>query len=245
MKIGIVSDLHLEMHRDQGVSMASSIKSDTDILVLAGDIFSLKHHYWPIELMKIFCASFKDVIYTYGNHELYGTSPLKAFDNLAYLGRKFSNLHILQDGKPETIQSQRFIGGTLWFRDQPDNILYKDNLNDFHLIKSFVPWVYRENTLMIDNLVANLQKDDVLITHHLPSDLSVHEQYKNDSLNRFFVCDISDLISERAPRLCIHGHSHMPTDYMIGSTRIVSNPLGYPHEFPTRIANYKPLEIEI
>jgi Icc-related predicted phosphoesterase len=32
------------------------------------------------------------------------------------------------------------------------------------------------------------------------------------------------------PRLWIHGHTHTSFDYMIGDTRVVANPHGYPGE---------------
>ena len=33
------------------------------------------------------------------------------------------------------------------------------------------------------------------------------------------------------PRLWIHGHTHGSKDYMLGDTRVICNPGGYPHRW--------------
>ena len=38
------------------------------------------------------------------------------------------------------------------------------------------------------------------------------------------------LIIEMQPRLWVHGHTHEIFDYYIGTTRVLCNPRGYPHE---------------
>jgi len=35
---------------------------------------------------------------------------------------------------------------------------------------------------------------------------------------------------EHQPKLWIHGHGHDRCDYVLGKTRVVANPLGYPNE---------------
>ena len=46
-------------------------------------------------------------------------------------------------------------------------------------------------------------------------------------LNRFFLCDVDDLIERAGPPLWVHGHTHCSMDTQVGRTRIVCNPLGY------------------
>jgi hypothetical protein len=58
----------------------------------------------------------------------------------------------------------------------------------------------------------------------------VSAQYKGSPLNPFFVCDVENIIYERTPKLWIHGHTHDSVDLKLGDTRIVCNPIGYPHE---------------
>ncbi len=38
MKVLVLSDLHLEFHKDDGLSFIESLNTDVDVLVLAGDI---------------------------------------------------------------------------------------------------------------------------------------------------------------------------------------------------------------
>ena len=228
MKLTIISDSHCEGHKDQGVSFVDSvIPADSDVLVLAGDIFYLKNDYWPKLLLKKFCDKFKDVIFTPGNHCYYGTSVARVETNLHSMENWFPNLHILRHCEVHVIQGRRFLGGTLWFRHDPMNPIYADLLNDFSLIKGFVPWVYAENETTIRGLENNLKEGDIIVTHHLPSDICVAEQYRGDNTNRFFVCDLSNLIIDRKPDLWICGHSHIPVDTILGNTRIYSNPFGY------------------
>ena len=50
-------------------------------------------------------------------------------------------------------------------------------------------------------------------------------------MNAFFVCDLAAHVrTRRDPKLWIHGHSHDRCDYLLGKTRVVGNPLGYPNE---------------
>jgi hypothetical protein len=49
-------------------------------------------------------------------------------------------------------------------------------------------------------------------------------------MNAFFVCDMVPHVRERQPKVWIHGHSHDRCDYLLGKTRVVTNPHGYPNE---------------
>lgn len=68
-----------------------------------------------------------------------------------------------------------------------------------------------------------------MVTHHLPSKQSIKPCFEGDPLNRFFLCDVDDLIERGGPALWVHGHTHSSIDARVGGTRIVCNPLGYPN----------------
>ena len=136
------------------------------------------------------------------------------------------NLHWLQNSTLE-LSGVRFAGTTLWFRDDPDNLAHEGMLNDFWLIRDFKRWVYRENARALEFLELKARHADVVVTHHLPSERSVAPWFEGDPLNRFFLCDVDDLIQRAAPALWVHGHTHGSIDTRVGSTRIVCNPLGY------------------
>jgi Icc-related predicted phosphoesterase len=71
---------------------------------------------------------------------------------------------------------------------------------------------------------------DVVLTHHLPAFESVPASFARSAMNAFFVCDMASHVRKRQPKLWIHGHSHDRCDYLLGKTRVVANPLGYPNE---------------
>jgi hypothetical protein len=127
------------------------------------------------------------------------------------------------------IKGQRFVGGTMWFREDPNTIKYEKYMGDFSYIKQFVPWVYSKNRKFIDCIEKDLRAEDIVITHHLPSSLSVAKQFEGSILNPFFLCDMEILIAEKQPRIWIHGHTHIPCKYNIGKTQIICNPRGYPN----------------
>lgn len=232
MRLHVLSDTHFEMHRDHGISFINSLDSNNiDILILAGDITVLRDYYWANDIYSSLCRKYNEVVMVVGNHEYYSTDIATADKHLSAIESRLSNLHTLRLGIPRIIGGQRFIGGTLWFKDSPSNRRYQNQMNDFHVIQGgFEKWVYNQNTQTVDNLEKNLQAGDILVTHHLPTYTSVAPKFAGQSLNRFFVCDIEDLINDRKPKLAIHGHSHIPVDHIIGPTRIYSNPFGYPNE---------------
>jgi len=45
-----------------------------------------------------------------------------------------------------------------------------------------------------------------------------------------FVNNLDELVEASGVPLWIHGHTHYNVDYRVGSTRVLSNQLGYPSE---------------
>ena len=237
MKLQIMSDLHLEMHRDNGKEFCEKdIKGDPDtILVIAGD---LTDGAYAREALDMLADKFKHVIYVPGNHEYYGHTP-SFVDNALLLSEKcFPNVTVPMN-EILILDKQRFLCGTMWFKESAENNPYKQHLNDFNMIVGFEPWVYQQNTAFEAFLRRHLRKDDIVITHHLPSERCTPKDYAHSSLNRFFVNDCEKLILERDPKLWIHGHTHSMVDLTIGSTWVVANPVGYPGE-----VNYREVVIE-
>lgn len=80
----------------------------------------------------------------------------------------------------------------------------------------------------------------VVVTHHAPHRKSVAKRYRSDWVTPAFVSDLPDSFfvgramwvsgRQRAiggPVLWVHGHTHSPFDYTVGSCRVISNPRGY------------------
>jgi Icc-related predicted phosphoesterase len=165
-------------------------------------------------------------VYVIGNHELYGAG----FGTVRSILRKTSdglaNLHVL-DNRSVTLGNRRFVGTTLWFPFQDDNILYEYRLNDFHLIENFGSLVYGENQRAVRYLSKTVQFGDIVVTHHLPTEESTPEQFVGGQINRFFICPLDDLIRDRRPAVWIHGHSHTSCRYRLWASWICCNPYGY------------------
>jgi predicted phosphodiesterase len=245
MKLQILSDLHLEMHADGGSGLIRELDpAGIDVLVLAGDI-TMARHYADLEsVFKPLATKYRHILYVPGNHEYYKSSPTEVARNLARLTTALPEV-VIPENETVVIDGQRFIAGTMWFRPEPTAEPYKRFMNDFSLIQGFEPWVYEQNAAFAKVLATHLEADDVVVTHHLPAFDSVPARFARSAINAFFVSDMAPHVRERQPKLWIHGHSHDRCDYLIGKTRVVANPLGYPNEIRSLKAFDSGFEVQV
>lgn len=238
--IFLCSDLHTNFHTDHGKSLIKSCHSkDVDIAVIAGDLTT--RSYLESNL-RVLCNIYPEVVYITGNHEYYHSSFDKIDNILRNLENKVSNFTYLNNDR-KTVSGLNFIGATLWFEKTDDALRYKLALNDFRCIVDCDPMVFDKYIESVQFLKNNIQKDDIVITHHLPTYKSVAPTYKNSPYNCFFACNLDYLILDKKPALWLHGHTHQFCDYMYGYTRIACNPVGYPYENPFQTV--KPFVIEV
>lgn len=232
MRLQIASDFHFEFRDDdENRAFIDVMPVIGDVLVLAGDVhlvFGLR------AVMRQFAAKWPRVIAVAGEREYYHSDPTAVLREIMAIERELPNVAYLHNGSTITVSGQRFIGGTLWFPKQPDSALFADfNATHnfvFDAIYNFVPWVYETNQKTVKALRENLRADDVLVTHHLPSEVCVQLRHWGSLLNRFFVSPIDDIIELAQPKLAVCGHAHSGVNTSIGNTWIVGNPLGYPDE---------------
>lgn len=240
MKLHLLSDLHFEFHKDNGMEFIDSLDpAGADAVVIAGDMSVGAAVIGPL---RRFAAKYKKVLYTPGNHEYYGCSFAEFRNMLQIATIGIDNLYIL-DGNSITINGIAFHGTTLWFPEDAYSHLYQRGMNDFYKIKNTPRQIYAEHYIAKEFLNQNAKEGDVVITHHLPSYKCVQPKYQGSNLNRFFVAPMDELIETKKPKLWLHGHTHSPNDIVIGNTRIVCNPRGYPGE--NLGSNYGVKEIEI
>ena len=64
-----------------------------------------------------------------------------------------------------------------------------------------------------------------VITHHAPSERSVHPRFQGDPLTGAFVTDLPDLLAQA--QVWVHGHHHDSSDFVELGCRVVCNPRGY------------------
>ena len=232
MRIQLTSDVHTEFHDDRGTAWLASLDpSGVDVLIVAGD---LTLEPWLPSVLFGLCEKYPQVVYVTGNHEYYQSSRLRIYLLLTEMEKRLDNFHWLNDEAVE-IDGQRFIGSTLWFSREEDgrDEELQHYLADFNQIEGFEDWVYTANDEAMQFLEQNIRPTDVVITHHLPHPAAVADRWRippYDQLNRFFLCDMSDLIRRVQPRLWCFGHTHDAVDKDIDSTRLLCNPRGYPSE---------------
>lgn len=227
-QIFVASDLHVDFHADQGEMLIDSFP-DTDIGVLAGDLCQ-----WNLleETLTKLCHHFPEVVYVTGNHEYYGTDWQTVENIVRNTVSKMGNLTWLNNNRVK-VAGHYFVGSTLWFPDSPTAQAHKMFLNDYRMISGFEPEVYERHKSTLDfffDPTEGIHKGDIVVTHHTPSYNSIHPRFAKSAINCYFSNDLDYVIEAQKPSIWIHGHTHDPFDYTIGSTRIVCNPNGYPGE---------------
>lgn len=244
MKAWIFSDLHLEVDQHFQLDVP-----DADVCLCAGDILDgglIASILWLGEKV----APHMPVVFVPGNHEYYRGAMKESLASGYKLARSYDNVFLL-DGDSVVLNGYRFVGVTLWtdfnLHDDPRlaMAIAREELNDYKRIKlsktpfkKFSPQesqhLHRVATVDIDNIYRSQPKwPTVIVSHHAPSMMSVPRQFLRDGLTPSFASRFEYRILEYEPMLWVHGHIHSASDYRIGRTRVVCNPLGYPDE-PSR-----------
>jgi Icc-related predicted phosphoesterase len=248
MKITVVSDLHLEF--------GYTSLPGGEVLILSGDIaeakrikkqferygnhrsnvnrdFACSEFFWKE------CAKYQKVFYVMGNHEHYTGDISETKDILKSCIP--SNIEIL-DNDIHEYNGYLFMGATLWTdlnRNDPLTAFHlKDCMNDYHVVKNKGEILRPEHTYQMhrdsmeffqSQLKDNPDKKFIVVTHHAPSELSIHPRYKYDQLmNGGYFSNLEEFLLDHN-NICLwtHGHVHNNFDYLIGETRVICNPRGY------------------
>lgn len=245
MKLAIISDLHLKHweHRTRRLNdplpyqlVAESVAVEKpDVLIDAGDLEIPERLYEALDGI----LSKDRIIVNKGNHDYYG----KKFDD-----------DPLAACQSMVIDGVWFVVAPLWMDfnnfDPMTAMTVKRNLNDFRLIEGFTTRVCFDTHLKQKAFIQDRMHSiiDVIVTHHAPSFQSVHPRYKvgglADLINYGFASKLDEMVFDSGAKLWVHGHTHDPSDYMIGKTRVVANPCGYPGERRGG-DSYQPLYVEI
>lgn len=233
MKIQITSDIHAgHWMRHFKCSIKDALdrvvpKGGADTLVVAGDIGHGMHAAQRV-LVEL-AQRWERVVYVLGNHDYYGGVWNSSFSPPA----RTWCLNYANSGQ--------FCGATLWHAPSPEAKEHMIQMSDFYEISGWVGNVDEMSAGDERHISESLPTGGVLVTHHLPLTESIAPKYAGDPLNCLFVHDIRDIITERKPKLVIHGHTHERRDYMFEETRVVCNPVGYPGEN----ADFTPLIVDV
>lgn len=223
LKLHILSDIHLEFGKFH------LPKTDADVLILAGDIGVGKSARNFIDE----CRKEVRTLYIPGNHEYYGGGPMEDVEKYWHdvMGDDF-----LQR-KCTTINGFKIGGATLWTnmnQENPVTLLKAQwGMSDFNRGSTWQgePWSAEASVERHCRLLEFLRIEcpDIVMTHHAPSFDSIDSSRYNDpTLDGAYASALEQIFSDAwSPKLWVHGHIHKSNDYIIGTTRVVSNPRGY------------------
>lgn len=220
-------------------------------LVLAGDIGVAKRPNTLHPFLEDVSKRFANVLYIPGNHEYYNDgSLLRTEAKLADICAKYPNVHYM-NRQTRKIDDVLYIGATLWtdFKKGDPIVMLQagEELNDYEHIRTGThAEPYRRTIRPIDIIGIHLdhrsfietelkkaklagEKKVVVFTHHGPSFMSRPKEMRptNTDWAYYNDCGLEDMMLDYGVSVWIHGHSHYPVDYLIGDTRVVSNPRGY------------------
>jgi len=235
MLIQYASDLHLEFPANQKFMQRQPLQAVGDVLILAGDIlpFTLieKHQ----DFFSFIADHFETTFWLPGNHEYYHFDIAQKSGKIHEAIR--SNVFLVNN--TSVMQAHvKLIFSTLWSRIRPNYQWQIENsLNDFHLIKhkggrfsvEHYNQLHADCLTYIQQELASIATEKVAVfTHHCPTFLNYPEQYKGDALNDAFAVELFDSIEPSGIDCWGYGHHHTNTpEFNIGSTRLISNQLGY------------------
>ena len=242
MRLLILSDLHLEVWRED--APAIDLSGRPDAVILAGDIDTGSNAIaWAA---RTFGAL--PVLYVHGNHEGYGHQleqmQMDVRAACARANAAGANIRLL-DGDAVELDGVRFLGATLW----TDFLLFgEDRLEEaLSAAQAYMPDYQRistggdkprllcaEDTAALharhrDWLSAQLAQPfdgaTVVITHMAPSMHSVEGRFATNLGSPAFASQLDALVAQAD--LWVHGHMHASLDYRIEDCRVVCNPCGY------------------
>lgn len=245
----LMSDLHLEFWPDlrkHKTYEPEKTPNDKDtVLLLAGDIHVGKK---ALSWIEDRIDQYKEVIYILGNHEFYHhdyKGILDFWQDIALKEDYVEKFTFLEkDWYYNDNEGYRIFGATMWTNvtDPYDVWAAKKRMADYNVIlikdrgvgKHRPIHVLETNQIHKDTIIElekGLKKPyngkTIVMTHHLPHEVCVHERFKNNPLNPYFTQNLDDIIYKYNIDVWCHGHTHCNVNTEIHGTKILCNPRGY------------------
>jgi 3',5'-cyclic AMP phosphodiesterase CpdA len=248
MRALVVADLHLDMWSIDFAHpldrLAPREWAGLDLVILAGDLTNKGHERWGrtlawfgerVDLAKVYVLP--------GNHDFYG-GALDLEDRLRAqaeaVGARWAQLaEVVRPGR-------RFLCCTLWtdmaLGGRPDvNAWHAEQMmNDYRLIRmagqgyrrpraaDTVALHHEHRRWLAGRLAAPFDGDTVVVTHHAPHPACNGAALADSAVAAAYASDLTALMEEHRPALWLHGHTHVPSDFAVGSTRVLNVSIGYP-----------------
>lgn len=235
-----LNDLHVEFYKNN-----KDIKiedTDVDFIILAGDIHTgVKGIKWLLE-QKIS----KPIIYVSGNHEFYQSSYPRNITKLKEAA-KDTNIHVLENDY-YIYKDLVVLGCTLWTdyklleplvsQSMAMNECYK-RMNDFNQIRNsdegyrkLAPkdllFAHYESLNFLKTYLEVFKDWNIgIVTHHPPTIKCIEPSYHKDIVSTAYASNLDEFVAYSGAKFWVSGHTHFSCDFMLGDTRVISNPRGY------------------
>ena len=236
MKVTYCSDIHTEfMQNDKEYYHPGT----GEVLILAGDIGVAgdlvdEDSYFQ-RFLRDCVEGYDKVFMVLGNHSHYDFNFLET----EKLHRELMPAGItLLENQSEYYGGIHWVGATLWTdfnNGDPLQMLDAEQvMNDYHIIchgdrklrPSDTLHEHDETVTWFNQVLPTLRGKIVMITHHCPTYHSLSGKY-GSQMQGCYATDLSQMIYTCSPHLWVHGHCHESADYMVGTTKVKSNPRGY------------------
>lgn len=254
MKIGLISDLHIEYYKGRPRKLIKEIDNDYDVMFLAGDIAKYNEITSVIArtIPKKKGRSLK-IFYVAGNHEYYraNKSVIKCNAHIRhsinYYNEKNENNHrvYFMNNNCERITINgnqiRVIGATLWtnfglYNNQKEYLLDNTPFNDYNFISGHNSYLLTKNEKLnyfnqsIKYFKNKLDKPfngkTFVLTHHLPSMKVVDKRYEGIQSNVEFASNLDYLFGSNLD-YWMFGHTHSSSNINVRGTQLLCNPMGH------------------
>ncbi|MEK6477091.1 metallophosphoesterase [Catalinimonas sp. 4WD22] len=235
MIIQYCSDLHLEFNANKKWLKENPIQAEGEILIIAGDLFYLDEDFKNLTFLDYLSQSFTETYILPGNHEYYGGYDVELHSGALKKPLR-DNVWLVNNCVVEK-PNIRLIFSTLWSRIEKNITAILFGMVDFRRI------YFQKQRLTIDhyNFLHNVSleflkhelqvespKKQLVISHHLPSELCNAVEFKGSQLNEAFCVDLTPMIMDSNIDAWIYGHSHRNIpEFRIGKTLMLTNQLGY------------------
>ena len=244
MKFQYFSDLHTEAHTHDLRRVINSerlLKKEDGPVFFAGDIMVMNGDRNPSRMFAPLKQMGIDLHYIPGNHEFYRSNARFMFECIKEHTRVV-----------ETEQAI-YILTSLWshLRDEIKERV-EQSISDFYRIEGHSADFHNEIHAFCKEFVRsslakfiNDSRKKIVVTHFSPTHQSIAPYWRMHGgvVNEYFSNNMTYMIEEFQPDVWIHGHTHDTFDYMIGKTRILCNPRGYPEEKKPGEFHYDVVEI--
>ncbi len=125
----------------------------------------------------------------------------------------------------------------MWAHIRIENVVPTQScVGDFRCIRyedRLMTWMdfnkmhYRCFHFLNDSIRRSAAAHIVVVSHYLPSSRLLSPEFIENPLNGAFATDLDGFIASGPVEYWLYGHSHRNIDCRIGSTRCLSNQLGY------------------